>query len=395
MQKPIFPIMFWYPPANTYENWKLAADCGFTIVPFQAGSPVEGLQVLDWLHEFGIQGMVQDRRISPNLVDQPGWEDTVRQVAADYSSHPALWGYFMTDEPRMVTIDRLGKLTRAMRAADPGHIAYSNLLPVPVSPQYLGTIDYTSYVRAYITKVNPQILSYDYYTLYEDHDEPRYLLNLEIMRAEALRASLPFMNIFLSVPHFAYRNPSPEDLRYQVYTSLVYGAKALTYFTYHTPDIENYHEAITDIFGNPTSKYPYVRHINQELARLGPWLLKLTSTSVTHTGEMPAAYQRQVGGASICCADGAGCPLVVGEFVDESQLPWVLVVNKDRAHSAWVTLRIRSELKHIAEVARSTGELRDIARDSGANAVTPCADGMEVKFWLAPADGRLLRLSNK
>ncbi|MCE5258061.1 MAG: hypothetical protein LLG44_03260 [Chloroflexi bacterium] len=394
MDKSVFPVMFWYPPANTYANWKLAAECGFNVVPFRAHSAAEGRQVLDWLEEFGIQGMVEDWRITPKLVERPDWQETVRQVVTDYSSHPALWGYFMTDEPRFATLGRLGKLSQAVKAADPQHIAYSNLLPVPCSPQALGTIDYTSYVRAYIEAVKPQMLSYDYYTLYEGYDEPRYFQNLEIMRAEALRAGLPFMNIYLSVPHFAYRNPSPEDLRYQVYTSLAYGAKALTYFTYHTPDIENYREAVTDIYGHPTAKYPYVRQINQELRMLGPWLLSLTSTCVAHTGEVPEVYQRQVGSESFCDADGAGRALLVGEFVDEGKLPWILVVNKDRERSAWVTLRIRTQLPCIAEVARSTGKLRQIARDSGTNAVTLCEGGLEVRFWLAPADGRLMRLSD-
>ncbi|MHB1356294.1 MAG: hypothetical protein ACYCZF_09995 [Anaerolineae bacterium] len=390
----IFPVCLWYPPRNTRENWKLVADCGFNIVPFRAPNVTEGLRVLDWLQEFGVKGMVQDPRISTHLPDHPAWQDTVRQVVADYCQHPALWGYFMTDEPRFEGIPNLARLTRAFQAADNYHIAYSNLLPTNGDSTGLGTIDYRTYLRAYIEQVRPAFMSYDYYGMREDGDHPWYLGNLEVMREESLRAGLPFMNIFLTVPHFAYRNPSAEDLRYQVYTSLAYGAKGLTYFTYHTPDIENYHEAVTDIYGNMTEKYPHVRQLNFELQKLGPWLLKLTSTSVYHTGSSPAVCQRHVGADAFSQADGFGCDLLVGEFVDDEQLPWVMVVNKDRQHSAWVKVKLHTAHQQIHEVARSTGELRSIARDAGTRASVGYADGMVVQFWLAPTDGRLMRLSD-
>jgi hypothetical protein len=350
--------------------------------------------VLDWLQELEIKGMVQDPRVSPRLPDHPDWQDTISQVVATYGQHPALWGYFMTDEPRYEGIANLAKLTRAFQAADKDHIAYSNLLPTNGDSTWLGTINYRTYIRAYIEQVRPSLLSYDFYGMLENSDNPWYLGNLEVMREESLRAGLPFMNIFLSVPHFAYRDPTPEDLRYQVYTSLAYGAKGLTYFTYHTPDIENYHAAITDIFGHPTTKYPYVRQLNLELRKLGPWLLKLTSTSVYHIGGEHTIYRHQVGKDPFTEADGSGCDLVVGEYVDDSHHPWVMVVNRDRQHSAWVKLKLRTVCKQIQEVARSTGELRSIARDAGTRAAVGYEDGLVVQFWLAPADGRLMRLSD-
>lgn len=388
-----FRISFWYPPANTREAWKLAADCGFNVVPFRSAGRAEGRQVLDWLQEFGLLGMVEDRRISPRIVDTPGWEETVRQVVADYGDHPALWGYFMADEPRLAGIPPLAALTRAFHAADPAHTAYSNLLPIVCTGEALGVIDYDTYVQAYIDQVAPKMLSYDLYALYKDRDNPAYFLALQETRKWSLTRGLPFINIYLSVPHFAYRDPSAQDLRWQAYTSLAYGAKGVTYFTYLTPDIENYHQGIIDIYGNPTPKYADVQQINRELDKLGPWLMRLTSTCVTHIGAVPDGCQRQAGNGSVVDADGNGRDLLVGEFTDCDALPWILVVNKDRQHSAWVTLRIHSAHKRIDEIARSTGALRPIARDQGTEASALCEDGLIVRFWLAPADGRLMRLS--
>ncbi|MHB9034386.1 MAG: hypothetical protein ACYC6L_15240 [Anaerolineae bacterium] len=396
MDKQLFRLSFWWPPENTYEAWKLVADCGFNVVPFRSRSREEGRQVLDWLQEFGILGMVEDRRIHPRIVEQPGWEDTVRQVAADYADHPALWGYFMADEPRLAGIPPLGKLTRAFHRVDPAHVAYSNLLPITCTGESLGVVNYDTYVQAYLEQVQPRLLSYDLYALHEnDRDNPAYFQALQETRKWSLQAGIPFMNIFLSVPHFSYRDPSAEDLRWQVYSSLAYGAKGLTYFTYLTPDADNYRQGIIDVYGNPTVKYVPVQQLNHEISNLGPWLMRLTSTCVTHVGETAELYSRQVGSGSIVEADGGGRDLLVGEYIDTEKLPWVLVMNKDRKHSAWVTLRIRTQFTRIDEAARSTGHLREIARDSGAQAMALCEDGMVVRFWLAPADGRLMRLSAK
>jgi len=47
----------------------------------------------------------------------------------------------------------------------------------------------------------------------------------------------------------------------------------------------------------------------------------------------------------------------------------------------------------VEEVARSTGDLRPVARDLGVPATGAYADGMITAFWLAPGDGRLMKLS--
>jgi len=67
-------------------------------------------------------------------------------------------------------------------------------------------------------------------------------------------------------------------------------------------------------------------------------------------------------------------------------------MNRDREHAAWTTVHLAAPGATVEEVARSTGELRPISRDQGVDAVGRYADGLVVRFWLAPADGRLLRV---
>ena len=250
----------------------------------------------------------------------------------------------------------------------------------------------TQHVRAYLQTVRPPFLSYDHYSLMEWGDRPGYFANLETIRAEALQAGVPFWNIILATPHFDYRDPSPADLRWQVNTTLAYGGKGLAYFTYWTPDVENFRDGIIGLDGRPTLKYDVVARLNRELRGVGRHMLGLTSSAVHHWPDAPA-------GATVQPLDGLvagveGGEYVIGEFRDAAGLPWLYLANRDRARSARVTLRLRTSHAEVSEVARSTGELRAVTLDQGAEAVRRYADGLVVHFWLGPAEGKLMRLAD-
>ena len=392
MTEPLFPISFWVGPPPELERYRQVAEAGFTVVPVVAGTPAEGRLALDFAQQVGLLAVIWDQRIHRDLPDRPNWEQVVQEVVADYGDHPALWGYFLTDEPHLSHFENLAKLTRAFQARDPGRIPYINLFPNYASPDQLGTIDYETHVRAYLDTVRSPLLSYDHYALLEKGDRPEYFPNLETIRREALRAGVPFWNIVLSTPHFAYRDPSPADMRWQVYTTLAYGGKGLAYFTYWTPDAENYRSGIIDMFGQPTARYQVVRQLNLEIKGLSAHLLGLTSTGVHHWPEAPAGSRFLPGDGLVASIEGG--EFIVGEFTDAANLPWVMVVNRNREHAAFVTLRLRTEYALLLEVARTTGQLRPVSRDQAVKAERAYADGLIARFWLAPADGRLLKLGN-
>lgn len=392
-----FPISFWVAPPAELVRYQEVAECGFTVVPVPAETPDAGRYALDLAQQVGLKAVIVDPRIHRDLPDQPGWEGVVQAVIDDYGRHPALWGYFLTDEPSFGHFANLARLTKAFQERDPAHVPYINLFPNYASAEQLGTVDYRQHVHAFLEIVRPPILSYDHYALMEWGDRPEYFANLEVIRAEALWAGVPFWNIILSTPHFCYRDPSPADLRWQVYTTLAYGGKGLAYFTYWTLDVENYRNGIIGLYGQRTAKYEVVRQLNLELQHLGPHLRGLTSRAVYHWPDAPQGARVLPGDGLVASLEGevrgGRGQFVIGEFTDADGLPWVMVVNRDRERSVWTTLKLRTVHGVAEEVARSTGRLRAIARDQGVEAGRRYADGLVLQFWLAPADGRLIRLS--
>lgn len=390
MESVVFPISYWLGPALTAEAIREAVDCGFTVLPLVAETEAALRHGLDLAHEAGAQALVVDRRIHRDLPDTEGWEAVVDAVVAAYGDHPAVYGYMVTDEPHLRDFGKLAALTGAFQARDPERVPFINLFPNYASAEQLGTVSYEAHVAAYLDTVKPPVLSYDHYALMEWGDRPEYFENLEIIRRQALRAGVPFWNVVLATPHFAYRDPSPADLRWQAYTTLAYGGKGLVYFTYLTPDVENYREGIVSIYGKPTAKYAAVQQVNLELQRLGSHLLTLTSTRVAHWPDAPQGATVLDGAGLVTKIEGGA--FVVGELADEAGDAWVMVMNRDREHAAWTTVHLAAPGATVEEVARSTGELRPISRDQGVDAVGRYADGLVVRFWLAPADGRLLRV---
>lgn len=386
-----FPITFWGPPPVELVHYQRMAEAGFTLAQIIAESPASGRQALDLAQQVGVQGMIWDPRVSRDLPERPNWEETVRAVVADYADHPALWGYMLADEPQPREFASLARLMRSFEEHDPQHVPYTNMLPGWVRSDWLGTIDYRQHAQQYMDALRPPLLSYDHYPLQETGERPEWYENLAIAREEALRAGVPMWVIIQATPHQFYSDPTPEDLRWQAFCCLAYGARGLSYWTYWTPDGENHRNGICSYFGYYGAKYEAVRQLNQEILRLAPHLLGLTSVSVAHWPSAPRDAQ-------VLPTDGLvesieGGEYVVGEFRGADEGPWLLVVNRCRQRAARVQMRLRTEQAALYEVAHSNGQLRRLGSD--LTSPEPCVShrgGLAVRFWLAPGDGRLFRV---
>lgn len=381
-----FIVTFWWPPAITQANLQQIADGGYNLVMIYPIAPSYGLKVLNWAQELGLKVMLTDPNISPYRANL---EADIKEITDAYKNHPALWGYYLIDEPSANQFTDLAKLHSLLLQDDPLHFPYINLFPNYAVASQLNTPDYATYIRRFVDTVKPSILSYDHYALLDIGDRPGYFANLEIIRAEALRAGIPFMQIILTTPFPGVRDPSAADLRYQVYTTLAYGAKGISYFTYAVPD-SSFGDGLLDRQGVPTSKWYAARDINWEVRRLGPWLLGLRSTGVFYTPLAPEPKCQTLTGTGVVLKASGG-RLQVGEFIDAENHTWVMVVNLDRTRAVNANLLLRAPVSQVREVDKTTGQLIPLACHEGADCL-PTAEGYQLTLDLAVADGRLLRL---
>lgn len=279
----VMPTLAWYsiPPAYaTLDRYKELQKAGFTINFSHIYSLEAALQSLDLAQQAGIKVMF----MCPELENDT--ENVVKQV----KDHPALYGYFLRDEPTGADFPALAAWAGRIRAVDPDHEIYLNLLPNYAGEEMLGST-YEEYVKQFTKTVKTTMLSFDHYPVLENGSVRDYWWNnLEIISREAAAAGLPMWAFALSTAHHPYPIATQASLRLQLYTDLAYGAQCLQYFTYWcpTPGTWDFHDAPIAEDGTRTAVYDLVKAMNKEIqARAGVWV-GCKVQKVYHTGsEIP------------------------------------------------------------------------------------------------------------
>jgi hypothetical protein len=369
---PFFPVMGWDSVPNDPAVFKKMRECGFTVAGFVAPAG------LDACHAAGLKAIVSDQRsvgYDWTNVDPAVARTRVTELIAEVRNHPAVFGYNLRDEPPAGFFKGLKTVSDIVKERHPGAWPYINLFPSYANAGQLGAPTYDEYVERFIQECQPPILSYDHYAIFEGGGfRNEYFANLESMRRAAVKHDLPFWQIVLSLACLNYRQPTPADMRFQVYTSLAYGARGIAYFKYFSAPVGNFRGGPIDQFGNETPMWHTVQEVNLQIGKLAPTLLKLKSDRVYHFGEVPVGC---VGPDDASLVEAIAGPMLVGDFTHENGDRYVMVVNKDFVNSTTCHPKPRVPI----------GRLEFVSAYSGA--LTPY-EGEHC--WLAPGQGVLLRL---
>jgi len=315
---PFRPISFWplnlglalIATASASEPRKIANQqwtLGTPIVTYWAGPPMtdavaqqmaEGGWNTIWCTEkdldialrHGLRAELHDGLIAPENLDQPSQREKLDALIARVRTHPALYSYFVTDEPNATNFPGLGKLVAYLRERDPKHMAYINLFPTYANNGQLGTegdkvTAYKKHLEQYLEIVKPQLISYDHYQFAVKGDTPDYFLNLSLVRHAAEEAKLPFLNIVQAATWSAsMRVPTPDEMRYLVYTTMAYGAQGISYYVY---SCGGHTGMIAHADGTPTVLYDALKTLNREFVKIASQLQPFECKGVYHCGMLP------------------------------------------------------------------------------------------------------------
>jgi hypothetical protein len=391
-----FPILSWLGPSADKVNdsvFQNMIDAGFTLnlsekLDYSKQEETlptieENLKMLDVAEKVGLKLLILDSRINPNeTLNSLGYKKLDSVITA-YKEHKAFLGYFIQDEPSALLFDNIAKIKDYLNTKDPDHLVYVNLFPIYAYPSLLGTSNYEEYLSFYMSKVRPQILSFDFYCFYAGELRPSYFENLEIIRNSSLTNHVPFWAFTLSTQHYLYDMPTEGQISFQLYCNLAYGAKGLQYFTYGF--IPNFSlMAPIDSAGNKTQIWTMARNINNGILKLGPILKTLKSVDVYHTVDLPKGTHGLPGNFHITSTDTV--PVVIGYFKNKEDIPYMLLVNKKYDQNEHVKVSFSDSVNNIIEISKETGaELEPLMPDS-------CKT---IKLDFKPGEGRLFRIQKK
>jgi hypothetical protein len=335
---------------------------------------------LDAVHEAGLRAIVSDPRLTTHDWSRAS-DETLRpdlqRLVREVNHHPAVFGYYLAENPPAQWFSGLGRMHALLRDMAPGKLPYVNLFPNDAVPRQLGAANYEAYLQQFITTCLPPLVSYHHYALMENGSlGHQYWRNLEQVRAASLQHKLPFWNTILTTAHADYREVSAADLRFQVYSTLAYGGRGIAYNSFFAPPLGNHRGAPVDQFGHTTATFDALRHVNLQIEKLAPVLLRLRSNAVYHFGEVPPGGRGPSPGNLVVAINSHA--FMIGDFTHEQDLSrWVMIVNRDlhRSHDCWPTYR--GSQRGVRMLSPYTGELVPFEGE---------------QIWLAPGQGALLRV---
>lgn len=354
------------------------ADCGINLVAFVPPA------ALDACEKVGVKAIVFEEGIgyskynSAHDGDQAAakWVELIGRV----NDHPAVYGYHIKDEPNESEFPELAKSVAVIREHAPGKWPYINLLP-SVFPNY------DNHLNQFVKVCNPTAISYDRYSYSEDggfHDT--FWGNLAQVRNASIRHDLPFWNIILTTAHGNYGEVTPTILRMQVFGSLLYGARGISYYKFisrevpilQAPDLGNWRSGPLDEFGEKTPLWSALRNLNRQVQNLAGPLLRLKSDRVYHIGSVPPENQG-VADDSLVKGMKIGANWAVGEFThEEDGSRWVMLLNKDQFSSHLCKPEFRTPPAKVEYCNPIAGDMR------------PFLDELH---YLAPGQAVLIKLT--
>ena len=344
-----FMISAWGEPTDD-ASAAVFADSGLNTVMAKAEN-------LDLCRKHGLRAIVMDG--TPEL-------------ATKHRDDPAVWGWYVRDEPKAEEFVVVADPVAKFQAADPNHPAYVNLMSWMDLDQYFAT-------------VKPLFLSYDFYQWW--WGSANYCGRLQAHRAAALKAKVPLICWIEanSDPRWEWGKPgattlpdNPPKLRQSVTLALAYGVRGIQWFTAGLMIGK-------DAAGHPAlnESGQQIRAINRDIAAMGPTLLGLQSTAVYHTKPLPEHTEGVPGNLWV---QASGGQLTLGLFEDAHQQRHLMLVNRDIARTRAATLTFACALAGVERLDCATKQWAPVPLYKDAKGQTA------LHMKLAPGDGALLRV---
>jgi len=323
------------------------------------------------------------------LGDGFNWDDPAQTAELDnlinkHRNDPALYAYFLQDEPGAERFPFFGKFVEHLRKIDPTRPTIVNLLPSYA--WYSDPSVFDSYLTQYMEIVRPDLVTYDNYpfTGVGGYEWWRfYFRDMEQVRRVTQEAGIPFMNFPQVSPFYAFPHTVTEgEVRWQYYASLAYGVQGILDFVY------NEESTGSGLFQSSASYAPYndyttplpiwyaVSGMNREFVAIGKEIQPLKCLAAYHTTNTPSGAKSLPNDSPFTVAPaGANEGFVLGCFTKSGAVTHVLVANKSFTSPVSATLDGPGPMDVFDTSTRTWAEKTD-----------------SVSLDLPPGGGALLRL---
>lgn len=338
------------------------------------------LEILDTCEREGMKLIVCDSRTHFRTLQTCGEEAFVagvKQAYQDFGTHPAIFGFFVGAEPRPDENTVYIRTVQLVMKYAPGLVPFANLVPY-----WGGGSDYdmligaaaeehTRLVDDLLRETDIPLLGYDQYSqcLDEAHNQEcgiiSYFYVLDQYRELTKKHGIPFYVSLLACGHWCFREPTREDIRWQIYTALAHGARGIIWFHLYQ------YEAGESFTGMPLCGPERMRNPLFDTIKREQYIFdcyyreqfdKMEVTDVYHVGHIYDPTKRFCADEILMDINGKNSyPTILTYYKEyESGRRWMSIVNAHQRLANRITLKYQT--------------------------------GREEVFWLAPGEMKLLAI---
>lgn len=349
--------------SNMRKVIKNCVDAGFTMLELGWATHEQAFEAVQLCEEYGIDLLFQDFTLHGGMqefISREGELQSMVPLANTLAPWKRTVGVYIWDEPF-----RPDQLAEARRQADLYEQAAPGKLPFTVAiPSYNTEYTwqnglFTKYLYDYAKKIDPPVLSLDYYPFglpgYNDAEQLDTSLlwcDLGLLRKVAQAYRMPLWFYYQAVNLHKYHRFTFPMVRSQMYAGAMYGAKALQEFTAV--------DAVITEEGDRGPIFEETKRIHAEFRALGNTLMALQSVGVYHSAELLAGSPYLTGLADELTGHDILPQTLprrcsVGELADAYGHRYFLFLNRDVDVPLDVELPLKKPVR-LYTVSRETGE---------------------------------------
>ena len=259
--------------ACTREHIRDLAACGIDLVFCMQNDRA----ALDLFEEYGIGAVVSG--VVPGWFggngDNAGTMETENPLSAyraglaRFENHPAIWGIDAGDEPSSLDFPYYGRVLDLLQEALPEKLIYLNIYPgygmlagnsAKQTEKELGTARYEEYLDRYLQHTHTDYLSFDHYMF--SSDAGRLQADLQTAAGACKKAGRSLWIVLQVNSSDPEKWLSEEELRFQAYTAMGFGAECITWACYTAGW---WYNQVLDAAGEKTEQYEKLKRVNREL----------------------------------------------------------------------------------------------------------------------------------
>lgn len=365
-----FLISIFWPPAKNYvnaEQYDLLANAHVNFIQNVNSTDMQdkatNVLMAKLASERGMKVGVCDSRFAnfPNMTDAQ-----IESVVDEYKHLPGVGGYYLCDEPQ--NANSYARMYKDILKEDPSSIPYLNFLPIGC---YADASTYEAQMDDFAQTVGMGSVKYFMYDNYPFGSaagsvDDGMFQNMDAVRKVGNRDGIK-TGLFIQsvgIPN-EFRRTNANEIRYEISSSLAYGFKQISYFTWWTPTNQGqtFTNAIITPDGTPTDLYQPVSEINGEVAALGPTLMKLDAVDVYHSGTLTAGTQK-VPDNFFFKLNGSQKAILSYMRDKTTGRNYVMVVNKSFSDSETFSFTPDSRIDSITEVDKSNGQEKAVSKNA-------------------------------